>query len=105
MNDKYDRPDEAVELRKRTEEALRESEERHRSILQTAMDGFWLIDSQGRLLEVKEAYCRMSGYSEPELLGMRISDLEADETVDGTAAHIQKIIAQGEERFEARHRR
>ena len=36
---------------------------------------------------------------------MRISDLEADETVDGTAARIQKIIAQGEERFEARHRR
>ena len=49
--------------RKRAEEALRRSEKRHRTILQTAMDGFWLLDMQGRLLEVNEAYCRMSGYS------------------------------------------
>ena len=89
----------------RTQEALRESEERHRTILQTAMDGFWLVDTQGRLLEVNEAYCRMSGYSAQELLAMRISDLEADETADDTAARIQKIMAQGEDRFESRHRR
>jgi PAS domain-containing protein len=41
--------------------ALRVNEERHQSILHTAMDGFWLIDMQGRLLEVNETYCRMSG--------------------------------------------
>ena len=91
--------------RKRAEEALRESEERHRTILQTAMDGFWLVDTQGRLLEVNETYCRMSGYSEQELLAMRIPDLEAIETADDTAARIQKIMAQGEDRFESRHRR
>ena len=91
--------------RKQAAEALRESEERHRTILQTAMDGFWLVDTQGRLLEVNEAYCRMSGYSEQELLAMRIPDLEAIETAEDTAAHIQKIMAQGEDRFESRHRR
>ena len=52
-----------------------ESEERHRTILKTAMDGIWLVDMQGRLLEVNETYCRMSGYSEQELLVMRITDL------------------------------
>jgi PAS domain S-box-containing protein len=91
--------------RKRYEEALRASEERHRTIIQTAMDGFWVTDMQGRLLEVNEAYCRMSGYSAQELLAMRISRLDAAETEDHTAAHIQKVIAQGEDRFEARHRR
>ena len=62
--------------RKQAEAALRESEERHRAILETAMDGFWQADSQGRLLYVNETYCRMSGYSAPELLAMRIPDLE-----------------------------
>ncbi len=89
----------------RAEEALRRSEERHRTILQTAMEGFGRVDTQGRLLEVNESYCRMSGYSAQELLAMRIPDLEAAETADETTARIQKIMAQGEDRFESRHRR
>jgi PAS domain S-box-containing protein len=91
--------------RKLNEEALRASEERHRTILQTAMDGFWLVDTQGCLLEANEAYCRMSGYSMQELMTMRIADLEAVETAGDTAAHIQKIMAAGEDRFQSRHHR
>jgi PAS domain S-box-containing protein len=86
-------------------EALVESEERHRTILQTAIDGFWLVDSQGSLLEVNAAYCRMSGYSAEELLTMRIRDLQAADTDIDIAAHMQKVMTQGEGRFESRHRR
>ena len=78
-----------------------QQEERHRAVLRAAMDGFWLADIQGRLLEVNMAYCRMSGYSEQELLTMRIPDLD----VSDTAIDIQKIMALGEHRFESRHRR
>jgi len=85
--------------------SLRESEERHRTILQTALDGFWLADRQGRLLDVNAAYCRMSGYSRQELLTMSISDLEGAETMDDTSAHLGKIVEQGQDRFESRHRR
>lgn len=94
-----------ITLRKQTEEALRQREERHRSILHTAMDGFWLVDTQGRLLEVNETYCRMSGYSERELLGLTIPGLEAAESAGDIDAHIQKVMAQGDDRFESRHRR
>ncbi len=94
-----------ISERKQAEDALRESEETHRSILHTAMDGFWLVDAQGRLQEVSETYCRMSGYSEQELLAMRIIDLEAAETAAETASHIKKILARGEDRFYSRHRR
>jgi PAS domain S-box-containing protein len=87
-------------------EALRViKEKRHLSILHTSMDGFWLADTQGRLLEVNETYCRMSGYSAQELLAMRITDLEEVETVDVTSARIRVIIAKGEDRFESQHRR
>jgi PAS domain S-box-containing protein len=84
---------------------LRDSEEKHRTILRTAMDGFWMSDREGRLLDVNETYCRMSGYSEQELLAMRISGLEATENTADVIVHIQKIMAQGEDRFESRHRR
>lgn len=91
--------------RKRAEAALRASEERRRAILQAAMDGFWLADTQGRLLEVNEAYSRMSGYTESELLTMHISDLEVIESKADVEARMQTIIKRGQERFVSRHRR
>lgn len=87
------------------EQALRDSEKRHRTILHTAMDGFWIVNPEGKLLEVNETYCRMSGYSEQELLTMRVTDLEVLETGSDTAARIRKIMAHGEDRFESKHRR
>jgi len=94
-----------ISERKKAEEALQESAKRHRTILHTAMDGFWLTDAEGNLLEVNEAYCKMSGYTEQELLAMRIPELEAAEAAAQTAVHMQRIVAQGEDRFESRHRR
>ncbi len=90
---------------KQAEEALRASENRHAAILKTSMDGFMLLDTRGRLLQVNDTYCRMSGYSEPELLSMGISDLDAAESPDETRARIRKIMEHGEDRFESRHRR
>ncbi len=95
-----------ISERRKAEDTLKKSNERNRSIiLQTAMDGFWLIDTQGQLLEVNETYCRMSGYSEEDLLKMSISDLEANESVEVTGTHIKNTILLGEYRFETRHRR
>jgi two-component system, cell cycle sensor histidine kinase and response regulator CckA len=85
--------------------ALRESEARHRTILMTTMDGFWVVDITGRLLEVNRAYCRMSGYSEEELLTMTIADLEAIENSEMVASHMQKVVVTGGDRFESKHRR
>jgi len=95
----------AAEERKRVEELIRQREEKYHTILETAMDGFWVADVEGRILEVNDAFCRMSGYSKEELQAMRIDDLEAAETADDIAAHGRKIMAQGEDRFESRHRR
>ena len=94
---------EDITERKRAEESLRKSQRRHHAVLQTAMDGYWLNDMQGRLLEVNESYCRMSGYSEQELRAMRISHLEAVETEMDIAAHLEKTVSQGGDRFDSRH--
>jgi len=92
--------------RKRAEEALAESEERYRTILHTTMDGFWMIDVlDGKVTDVNETYCRMSGYTRAELLKMHIPDLDAKKTLDEQAATLQSIITNGSGIFETRHHR
>ena len=47
----------------------------------------------------------MSGYSKDELISMHIRDLEAGEENHEIPIHINKVIEQGEDRFETQHRR
>jgi PAS domain S-box-containing protein len=84
---------------------LRNGNETYRSILATSHDGFWQVDVNGKLVDVNAAYCRQSGYSREELLGMRISDLEAIESKSDTAEHIRRIMEAGNDQFESVHRR
>jgi PAS domain S-box-containing protein len=91
--------------RKTAEDELNKREDRHRTILQTAKAGFWAVNGQGRLLEVNDAYCLMSGYSEEELLRMHVSDMEASEDKAITAEHMQKVSDRGQDHFETQHRR
>ena len=83
----------------------KQAEEQYRVILQSAIDGFWIADQTGHLVEVNDAYCRMSGYSREELRRMRISDLDADESPEHVARRIEEIRKLGHARFESRHRR
>jgi len=84
---------------------LNERHRRYHSVIQTTGEGFWRVDKEGRLLEINPAYARFSGYSETELVGMQITNLEAQEAPEETAKHIRKVIRQGTETFETRHRR
>jgi PAS domain S-box-containing protein len=77
----------------------------HKQVIDTSIDGFWVTDLQGKLLEANEAYARISGYPLEELMHMHISQLEAKEQGAEVRAHIARVIAQGHDRFETRHRR
>lgn len=90
--------------RKQAEQKLLEDEERYRAVIETAADGFWMLDTSARLLGVNDAYVRRSGYRREELLGMRIADLDANESPDDTRAHIDRVVRTGRDRFETRHR-
>ena len=90
---------------KQTKEKQLENERHYRTFIETAMDGFWLTDKQSNLLEVNDAYCKMSGYSREELLSMTVADLDASETTDEVITHIERIVADGKAKFETKHRR
>jgi PAS domain S-box-containing protein len=56
--------------RKRAEEALRESEERYRTILENIEDGYYEVDLPGNFTYFNDYLCRMLGYSRDEMIGM-----------------------------------
>jgi PAS domain S-box-containing protein len=74
------------------------------SVLETAQDGFWVVDAQGRLIDVNPVACAISGYSREELVGKPVSDLDADDRPGDVAARIGRIQRGGAERFETHHR-
>jgi PAS domain S-box-containing protein len=93
-----------ITLQKKAEKEYREIEEQHRAAVQTTMDGYWLMDLQGRLLEVNDKYCLISGYSRQELLSMCTPDLEVAESAAEIASRIQTIMEKGKHKYEARYR-
>ncbi len=81
------------------------AEEELRTILRTTIDGFYMVDPAGRILETNESYCAMIGYSREELLKMSITALDVIDTDEVIRARIQQIRSLGYVRFETKHRR
>jgi two-component system cell cycle sensor histidine kinase/response regulator CckA len=96
---------EAERQRREAEHGVKESGHYLNTVLENALDGFYLVDTMGRLLEVNDAYCVMSGYTRAELLQMRVADVESIESEEEVAAHVQRVMSQGSDRFASRHRR
>ena len=96
-----------IAAREQYEREQRHAEEQHRIILQSAQDGFWIADGHtGRLLEVNDAYCRMSGYTQQELLEKHMWEMDAERPSDPQAdARLIQENGSGYARFERRHRR
>ena len=85
--------------------SLRSSVDQFNKLTGTSMDGFLVIDRHTRILEVNEAYCRMSGYSRDELLGMSLAGIDVTVDAEGRHGVLDEIQHAGPEHFEARHRR
>jgi PAS domain S-box-containing protein len=60
--------------RRRTEEALRESEERYRTLVENANDLVFTLDLDFRITSANPAVKRLLGYDPAELIGTRLSD-------------------------------
>ena len=66
--------------RLRAEKSLRESEERHRSILENMDEGYYEVDLAGNFTFVNRAMCNMLGYTRDEILGVNNREYMDEET-------------------------
>ncbi len=67
--------DHDITEKRRVEKALRETQLRYRAAVEQSNDGIGIADLEGRYIMVNHALCKMTGYTEEEMLGMRVSDL------------------------------
>jgi len=78
--------------RKAVEDALRESEEKYRTLIENVQDGVFLIQD-GELKFVNEAFARISGYTVEEIIGMSFRGLVAPEDRDMVADRYVRMMA------------
>jgi sigma-B regulation protein RsbU (phosphoserine phosphatase) len=86
--------------RKLAEDELRKSEEKFRRIVETAGEGFILMDEDLHIVDVNEAYCRLLGYSREELIGKTPLDLASEEFRQFMLTNRAVILAEEYREFE-----
>lgn len=82
--------------RVRSEEILRESEERVSAIISQSAAGIAQYDLDGCFSLVNRRFCEIVGYSESELLGMRMQDITYSDDQHDTARLFETMLATGE---------
>ena len=93
------------EARRKSENGLRDAETRYRLLFEYSPDGIVILDpATARPLEFNETACRQLGYSREEFARLAISDYEASETPKETFARIARVLREGRNDFETRHR-
>lgn len=94
-----------VTERKHAEEALQENEERYHTIFEQAADSIVLIDAEtGEQVEFNKTAHENLGYTYEEFKELKIPDFEVIESAEEVAKHIEKIVREGFDTFETKHR-
>jgi len=80
---------------KRTEDALRASEEKYRGFYEDAPLGYQSLDASGNFLDVNKEWLRVLGYSKEEVIGRFFADFVAPEYLEHFADNFPRFKAGG----------
>jgi PAS domain S-box-containing protein len=94
-----------IDAAARAEEALRASEERYRALFEQAADSIVLADAEtGRLVEFNDKACENLGYTREEFQHLGLPDIEVIESPENISKHLEKVLKEGSDVFETKHR-
>jgi sigma-B regulation protein RsbU (phosphoserine phosphatase) len=89
-----------IHRRKEAEEKVRKSEEKYRRIVETAGEGFLLMDETLKIVDINNAYCRMVDYSRNELIGKSLLDMVTEDYRHYFSAKREDLLNHGYYEFE-----
>jgi hypothetical protein len=81
--------------RKRTENALKESEEKFRSILENSADAIFITDTQGKYIYTNKEVTRMLGFTSEEMKSKTILDLAPKNQADKYLKFFREVLNEG----------
>ena len=81
--------------RKRAEEALREKEQRYRSLAESSPDAIFILDRDEWVIYVNQTSAQWLGRPVAELVGQRQADLFPTETARHQSESLQRVLATG----------
>jgi diguanylate cyclase (GGDEF)-like protein/PAS domain S-box-containing protein len=82
--------------RKRIEEALRQSEEKYRTILESIQEGYFEVDLNGNFTFCNDSMSRLTGHSKEKLLGMNHKQFTNEETAKEVFQAFNEVYDTGE---------
>jgi PAS domain S-box-containing protein len=85
-----------ITLRRLAEEALRQSEERYRTILENMQEAYYETDLAGHFTFVNEAICQHLGYSKEELIGTKNRQYQDEASATKTYQAFNELSGTGE---------
>jgi len=86
--------------RKQTEEALLESEEKYSSLFQDSIDGIFIHDIDGNIMDANQRILELFGYTETELASIKVPSLHPVNALEKSKWAFETINQKGFVRFE-----
>ncbi|OPY38209.1 MAG: sensory histidine kinase AtoS [Methanoregula sp. PtaU1.Bin051] len=82
--------------RKKAEEALRESEEKYRALVEATGTGFVIIDERGKVLDANQEYVRLTGHATlDEIAGRSVLEWTADYEKEKNTEAVRQCLRDG----------
>jgi len=78
------------EKKKKAEEALKESEEKYRMLVETASEGICIDDTDEKIIFVNKAFAKLLGYKKKEIIGKKFIDFVYPEDKEKLKKEIKK---------------
>ena len=84
----------AAELQRlKAEQKVHASEDKYRRIVETAGEGFILMDDTHRIVDVNDSFCRLIGYARSDIIGRRPYDFGTEEFRQYCMSQKSKVMA------------
>lgn len=84
-----------ITTRKRYELSLAEREEQFRILFDNAADAIFVSDTDGKIVQINEKACNLTGYSKEELLSLNVTDIDTELASEESFEKVLSVISSG----------